>query len=333
MEKEEKEKIIMPIIHSSNYQPYFLYKNAHINTMGTSLFRRVKSNYKRVRIETPDNDFLDLDFSLVNSKKLLIATHGLEGSSDSSYIKGIISMFNNQGWDAVGLNLRSCSGEPNRLFRSYHSGSSEDLDSVVKYVESKYNYESIYLVGFSLGGNITLKYVGENGSKLSKKIKAAAAVSVPCHLKDAGVVISQSKNPIYIKRFLRTLIAKAIDKKKRHPYQEIDLAAIKNSKNFFDFDNAFTAPANGFKDADDYWKKSSCKQFLPNIKTPTLLINALDDPFLSKTCFPFEEAEANPSFYFEATEKGGHVAFSSNATFSGVFWHEKRILDFFTNHE
>ncbi len=319
----------MPILQSS-YLPPLLFRNGHTNTIIPKFFRTIKEvTYQRKRIETEDNDFLDLDFSMRNSRSIVVVIHGLEGSSEGHYVKGIVRAVNAHGWDAVALNLRGCSEEDNRNYYSYHSGKSDDLSYVVDKLIGDFGYAEIRVVGFSLGGNITLKYAGECGSNLPSEVKAVAAVSVPCSLESAAEVIGNAFGGIYLRRFLKTLKVKAIAKKEKHPDAPLSIDAIQSAKDFFDYDGAVTAPANGFKDAKDYYTRCSCKQFLPNIKIPAYLINAVDDPFFGEACFPYKEAKANKNFLFEAPSYGGHVGFVSCFNFQEYFWHEQQIMRFF----
>ena len=319
----------MPIIKNSTYKPFFLYRNNHVNTIATNLFRKVHGlNYKRLRIDTPDKDFIDLDFSIVKSDTIVILTHGLEGNAHREYMKAMVRAVNETHWDAVAINLRGCSDEPNKLYSSYHSGKSDDLDLVVNYIIKENNYSKIFLIGFSLGGNITLKYIGEKGEELSPKIRAAVAISTPCNLKATSDQLGKASNYVYLKRFLRSLTKKAKYKIKRHPEEGIDLREVNKIRDFYGIDNLYTAPAHGFIDAEDYWEKCSCKQFIPGIKIPALLINALDDPFLPDSCYPFKEAEESEYLYFETPKWGGHVGFSTGISFKGQYWHETRVIEF-----
>ena len=198
----------MPLITTSNYKPPFLFKNGHIQSIFPVLFRKIKTlPYVRQRIETPDNDFIDLDWSCVGAQRAAVVSHGLEGHSRRAYMQGMISALNRRGWDGVAFNFRGCSGQPNRLVRSYHSGATEDLHHVIRHVIAKQRYSAIALVGFSIGGNLTLKYLGEAVQK-SSLIKCAAAISVPCDLEACARKLSAPSNTIYLKRFLRRVDAK-----------------------------------------------------------------------------------------------------------------------------
>ncbi len=318
---------------NSTYNPKYFFRSKHFNTVYRTLFHNFNIPYQRKRLELPDHDFIDLDFSLVNSKKIAIVLHGLEGSSNSNYVKSVTHVLNKNNYDVVAVNFRGCSGEPNRLLSSYHSGKTDDLAYVINYLEVHYNYESYNLIGFSLGGNVTLKYLGEIGSAHLSKIRSAATISVPCDLKGSSESIAKFWNRLYMQRFLISLKKKSHIKLKQFPESFLDKEKIEKVKNFDDFDNMYTAPAHGFTSAFDYWKKSSSKQFIDCIKVPTLLITASDDPFLSSTCIPVQEAKNNKNFLLEITKHGGHVGFNGNFSQSSGLWLENRIVDFFKDHK
>ena len=313
---------------NQTYKPPFPFKNYHISTIVPSLFRKIKGiKYERVRINTPDDDFLDVDFSKTGSKSIIVILHGLEGNAQKAYVKGLARIMNKAGIDALAVNLRGCSEEDNHKFYSYHSGKTDDLETIINYLKDNYDYEKIFLAGFSLGGNVVLKFAGEQ-KNLDEKIKAAIGISVPCDLKATAHNFLKKDNFLYQYRFIRSLRKKALIKIQRFPeYQHLE-EKIKACRTFFDFDNLITAPANGFKDAEDYWKKSSSKQFIPSIRIPALLINALDDPFLPPECYPYEEAKQNPLFRFVTPEYGGHVGFINRWFFNKELWHEQKVLEF-----
>jgi len=318
----------MALKTDSSYNPEFLFKNNHFNTIYRTLFQNLEINYTRKRLELEDGDFMDLDFSSINSNKIVVAIHGLEGSSGSNYIKSLTKVLNQHQFDVVAVNLRGCSGEPNRKLSSYHSGKTDDLDKVITYLNAKYPFKEINLVGFSLGGNMILKYLGEGIFDSHKTIRSAVTVSAPCDLKGSSVELSKFWNNAYMKRFLISLKNKLIVKSEQFPDSFLEMEKIKNARNFFDMDNLYTAPAHGFKDAFDYWEQNSSKQFVPSIKTPTLLITSQDDPFLSKTCIPVKEAKNNSNFILELTSYGGHVGFNSSFSVTKNHWLEKRIVNF-----
>lgn len=315
----------MPII-TSIYDPPLLFKNGHISTIYAGIIRTVGGFVqKRERIDLPDGDFLDLDWSLANTptKKVVILIHGLEGNAQRAYIKGSAKAFNANGFDACAINLRTCSGVPNRLYRSYHSGATEDLEAVVDHILELKNYSELYIKGFSLGGNMALKYLGENRT-VPKEIKAAIAVSVPCSLHSSLKELLKTKNLPYAKRFKKHLVEKLREKQQLFP-DKISDNDIKNVVTLKDFDDLYTSRAHGFKDALDYYEKCSCKQFLPNIQIPSLIVNARNDSFLGPECFPVEEANENPNLYLEMPKYGGHVGFFGQ---KNVTYTEKRAIKF-----
>ncbi|MGN6509525.1 MAG: YheT family hydrolase [Chitinophaga sp.] len=318
----------MPVLPSPDYTAPVLLRNRHLLTIFPSLFRKVSAvRYTRTRIPTADNDFLDLDFSRTGSKKLVIILHGLEGNSKRQYVTGMVRIFNEGGFDTVSMNFRGCSGEINNALRFYHSGETGDLQTVIDHVQQ--DYESLHLVGFSLGGSITLKYIGEKGAAIPAAVKSAVGISVPVDLKDSSFELEKRHNSIYMKRFIRSLGEKLVIKARRYP-EKISLEDFGSIRNFRQFDDRYTAPIHGFRDAEEYWAKNSSKQFLPRIAIPTLLINALDDPFLGKGSFPYAEAEANTNFHLETPATGGHVGF---VTFSGKhYWSERRAFQFIREH-
>jgi len=316
----------MPII-SSSYNPPFLFKNGHFSTIYAGILRKINDfEQKRERIELPDGDFLDLDWSISTTptKKVAIIIHGLEGNAQRAYIAGSAKEFNANGYDACAINLRTCSGEMNRLFRSYNSGATEDLDAVIHHILKSKSYAEIYLKGFSLGGNLTMKYLGEDRDH-PKEIKAAMVVSVPCDLHSSCKELLKPKNKPYAIRFKKNLVRKLKEKQKQYP-EKISDDDIKNVITLKDFDDIYTSRAHGFKDALDYYEQCSSLQFLPHIKIPTLLLNAQNDSFLGPECFPKKEAEQNKKLYLEISKYGGHVGFqgSKNITYS-----EKRVIKFF----
>ena len=288
----------MPLLKST-FLPSLLFRNGHFNTIYRPLFMKEGHNYKRKRINTWDNDFIDLDFSEVNSNKIVVLIHGLEGSSESKYILSAAKELNKSGYDTVSFNLRGCSGEDNNLLTTYHSGKTEDLEYVISYLIENYNYEKIMVVGYSLGGNITLKYFGEFALSIHNKVACAVAVSVPIDLASSSKV----------------------------------MGGLKNAKTFKDFDGLYTAPVSGFSSPEDYWEKASSKPYLPSIKKPVLLISSTDDPFLSEECYPFKEARKSNNFYLEVTKYGGHVGFMSEFSQNKNSWLEKRIIKFLSDND
>jgi hypothetical protein len=317
----------MPLLDYSTYRPPPLLANGHLQTVLPWLLRRVPGvDYRRERIPTPDGDFLDLDWSPAGGRRLVVVCHGLEGSSQAAYVRGMVRAFNRRGWDGVVLNFRGCSGEPNRRLRSYHSGATEDLAAVLDHVGQTRAYRHLALVGFSLGGNLVLKYLGERGEDLPPALGPCAAVSVPCDLAGSSRRMARPENRIYMLRFMRTLCRKAAHKARCFP-GTLSPGDFRGLRTFQDFDDRYTAPAHGFRDAAHYWAACSSRRFLAGIRVPTLLINARNDPFLSAGCYPAAEAAASPQVHLETPVSGGHVGFLT-PTLTGDFWHEDRVTAF-----
>jgi len=315
-------------IQDTTFKPNIFLRNKHVNTLYRYFFSKIKVNFIRERMLTDDADFIDLDVSKVNSDKVVIVIHGLEGSSESNYIHTITELLNKNNYDVYAFNMRGCSGEPNNLLSSYHSGKTEDLLAIIQYIKLKKDYKQLHVVGYSLGGNLAIKFMGEFADKMPSLIKSAVGVSVPCDLKGSTIAIAKWDNTLYMKGFLKTLKEKTIEKIMRFPNANINKKKMLAAKNFFDFDNLVTAPIHGFKDAEDYWKQSSCKQFIKNIKHATLLITSKDDPFLTTSCMPIEEAKKHQYFTFLQTEYGGHIGFVRNFKMKKQRWLEYQIVDF-----
>ena len=323
----------MPILEHSTYQPpSWWVSSGHLQTIIPALFRKVVSSpYTRERITTPDGDFLDCDWlyaaSSRPSQKLVIISHGLESNSHRPNVLGMARAVSLCGYDALAWNFRGCSGEPNRLPCAYHSGATEDLHTVLDHVAAK--YDEIYLIGFSLGGNLTLKYLGEQSEALSPKVKKAVMFSVPCDLAASSKQLSRVSNRLYERRFLNSLRQKIEQKATLFPNQ-ISLAPYlkKQIKTLRDFDNYYTAPLHGFQNAEDYYAKCSAKQFISRITIPTLMVNAKNDVFLAPSCYPFDEAKSSDVFFLETSESGGHLGFITKKTPHGLYWSEMRALGF-----
>ncbi len=320
----------MPLIADSDYNPPFPFKSGHLQSIYPVLFRRVEGvGYERERIETPDDDFLDLDWVKIGARRVAILSHGLEGNTHRSYVRGMARALGRQGWDVLAWNFRGCSGEPNRRLRAYHSGSTDDLDLVVQHAFGGHAYAQAALVGFSLGGNITLNYLCERGEDLDPRFRAAIAFSVPCDLDASAALIDRLGNWIYRTRFLRDL-----RKKTRHMHavfpEALGLDGPARITTLRAFDDTYTAPIHGFIDAADYYARCSSLRFIPDIPIPTLLVNAADDPFLSEACYPVEAARAHPHFYLEVPRYGGHVGFVAFDE-AGAYWSEQRAVAFLDN--
>lgn len=316
----------MPII-TKTFSPNLPFRNAHFNTVYRPLFMKDTINYQRKRITTWDADFIDLDFSFIGSKTLVLLIHGLEGSSQSNYMITTSNHLNSIGFDTVCMNLRGCSGEDNLLLETYHSGKTDDVDFVIKYLTNNYNYENIIIIGFSLGGNLTLKYLGEY-SDIPSEVKGGVAVSVPVDLTSSQAELSKLKNKIYLSEFLRTMKLKLLQKAEKFPEFKLNKELLFKASKFRHLEKQYTVPVFGFKSSEDYWQKASAKPFIPEIKVPTLLINALDDSFLSQECYPVKEAKEMKNFHLLTPNYGGHVGFMSSFSNTENRWLEQQIAQF-----
>lgn len=318
----------MPIL-SASYDPPLFFRNGQLATIYHGLFRRVPGiSQKRERLILSDGDFLDLDWSHSSepTKKLVVLLHGLEGDGQRPYITGSAKLFNQEGYDACAVNYRGCSGEPNKSYKSYHSGATSDLQEILNHIVKTKKYTHIYLKGFSLGGNLALKYLGE-GNPVPEEIKGVTAISVPCSLRDSCEQLLTFKNVLYAKRLKKHLIAKLRQKQQLFP-ELISSSDIKSIKTLKDFDDVYTSRAHNFKDALDYYAQCSCRQFLMEITLPSLIINAENDTFLGSECYPYSEADKNHHLHLEVPKHGGHVGFwgKGNITYT-----EKRALEFFNS--
>ena len=307
------------------YRPPAWLRSGHLQTVWPSLFRRVDGvDYRRERLELDDGDFLDLDWTGPDADRVAVVAHGLEGSTDRAYVRGMALELAQRGWRVCAWNLRGCSGEPNRLLRAYHSGATEDLDAVVARVLR--DHESVAVVGFSLGGNLTLRWLGEQGETVDRRVVAGVGVSVPVDLASSSETMDAWSRRVYMLRFLRSLRAKLAEKAERFP-DAPDPARTAGMVSFLEFDGHFTAPVHGFDSAQDYWARASALPVLGDIRVPTLLANALDDPFLAGTCYPYETARASPYLTLVTPAWGGHVGFIQP---DGPYWSEDvagRFLD------
>jgi uncharacterized protein len=317
----------MPLIQSRYTGPPFYLFNGHLETVIPSMFRKVEGSYERERLELVDGDFLDLDWMRSGSKKLVVISHGLEGNSERHYSKGMAQYFYQRGWDALAWNCRGCSGEMNRLPRFYHHGATEDIAAVIAHSISK-DYEHIVLVGFSMGGSMSLKYLGERKNSVSQVIKSAVVFSVPCHLGASANELDKPNKKFYLNRFLKKLEKKIRAKAIKFP-DVISAEGFEQIKTFRAFDNRYTAPLHGFENADDFYARASSGPHIPNIQLPTLIVNALNDPFLPEACFPYEVAKDHNYVYLETPPYGGHVGFSLST--QEINWMEVRAFEFISN--
>jgi predicted alpha/beta-fold hydrolase len=304
--------------------------NSHVETVYPAIFRYVSlsKKYERERLILKDGDFLDLDWVKTNSQRLVIVSHGLEGNTNRGYVMGMVNVFSSAGFDCVAWNYRGCSEEMNWNLKFYHSGATDDLGELINHATRKNAYTEIVLIGFSLGGNLTLKYLGER--KVEGLIRKAVVFSVPCHLHSCCLQLSTATNRIYSNRFLKSLKNKI--RSKAQKFAQLDVSKLEKVDSLFEFDDNFTAPLHGFNNAIDYYQKSSSVQFLKSIEIPTLLVNAANDPFLSRECFPVDLLHGHKYVKIEIPEKGGHVGFTLFNR-NGLYWSELRALDFIQTYE
>lgn len=318
------------------YTPAWWVPGAHLRTLWGKLIRRPPPLTTRVeRWATPDGDELALhrvdpiDRSSAHGGRLLVL-HGLEGTIESHYLRGILAQARQSGWAADALIFRTCNGEVTRARRLYHSGETTDLDFVVQRLVRENQGQPLALAGFSLGGNVLLKWLGERGDDLPPEIQSAAAVSVPFDLERGARFIERGFSRVYTRHFLRTLRSKARAKLARDP-DLFDASALERARTLFAFDDAVTAPVHGFVDARDYYRRSSSIRFLHAIRRPTLLLSAYDDPFLPPSVLREVAAiaEANPCLVAEFHQSGGHVGFIAGQwPWSPRYYAEDRVLSF-----
>jgi predicted alpha/beta-fold hydrolase len=286
------------------------------------------------RWETPDNDFLDvLRLDAAPDRPRLFLLHGLEGTVRSHYVGGLLHMARQCGWGAEFLIFRGCSDEPNQAARFYHSGETTDLNLAIERVLAEYPQAPIVMCGVSLGGNVLLKWLGERGDDLSDRIRAAAAISVPFDLERGSRYISRGFSRVYERHFLRTLRRKAEAKLQRYPGL-FNRDALRRARTLYEFDDVVTGPVHGFEGAHDYYTRSSSLRFLAQIRRPTLLLNARDDPFLPASVLNevAETALRNPWLSLEFTDRGGHVGFVEGPPWRPSYFAERRVGAFLSTH-
>lgn len=315
----------MPVLASTFRPPRWL-RGGHVQTVLPAFWRRHGTPLGATEIlELPDGDFLHTHWNRAGFRRLAVLSHGLEGSAEAGYIRGMAAALGAAGWDVLAWSFRGCGPQGNRLLRFYHSGETGDLRTLIQRAAPDYP-AGVALVGFSLGGNVTLKYLGEAAP--DPAVLGGVAISAPVDLAASARTLDRRwDNRLYLQRFLKTLVAKVEAKARAFP-GEINVSGIRRVRNFQAFDDRYTARLHGFRDAEDYWTQSSSRQYLSRITAPTLLLNARDDPFLPPECFPFPEAEASPCFFLEAPAHGGHVGFVDFEDPQGRTWAERRTVSF-----
>jgi len=293
--------------------------NRHLQTLYAGLLARApRVPFRRERWETPDGDFVDVDFiEGVPGSPWVHLYHGLEGSSNSPYARMLMHQVRRRGWRGSVFHFRGCSGEPNRLPRAYHSGDTDEIAGK----------SPLYAAGVSLGGNAFAKWLGERGASACRVVERAAVVSAPLDLMAAGDALGRGFARLYSWHFLGTLKASALAKLDRFP-DLYDAAKVRNARSLRDFDNVVTAPLHGFRDTDDYWTRASAKPHLKGIRVPTLLLNARDDPFLPDVALPRPE-DVSRAVTLEFPAHGGHVGFVTSPFPGRIEWLPRRLMAFF----
>jgi predicted alpha/beta-fold hydrolase len=323
----------------SEFSPAWFARGPHVQTIWGRLVRpRRMVKLEREEIETPDGDELVLDH-LRGERMHFILMHGLEGSANSVYIQGMLSLIAKRGFAATAINFRSCARDPlqldrmlpNRRPRFYHSGETTDFDFVARTLHSRAPKTPLVACGASLGGNALLKWLGEH--PVQQIIRAAATLSVPYDLGAGGTYLERGLGPFYVGGFLRTLKKKVNDVAKRFPETRLDIPRAMRAKTFREFDDVATAPLHGFADADDYYARSSSIHYLSRITTPVLCISAEDDPFLPPEVLERAKAVASPSVEFITTRHGGHVGFvGGSLPWKSVYWAEELVVDWLADN-
>lgn len=310
--------------HFLDYKPPLWLRNGHVQSVWPTLFRKVAiAEPVREVLPTDDGDELHLDWYRQGSDRLAVLSHGLEGHSRRPYMLGLARALLNDGWDVLAWNFRSCGGVMNHQPRFYHSGATGDLDRVVQHGLAR-GYKTAFLSGFSMGGNLTLLYLGQQSEQVDSRICGAATYSVPCDLAGSADTLALPSRRIYMQRFLRDLQVKMEEKSKRFP-ELIDVSGFGNIRSFHEFDDRYTAPLHGFRDAQDYWASCSALWKLKDIRVPSLIVNAADDPFLSRQCFPESREQLGAHVRLESPRWGGHVGFVEHAR-DGYYWSERRAV-------
>jgi uncharacterized protein len=317
---------------NSQFKPAWWLPNPHLQTIWPAITRRDIKNLKlfRERLELPDGDFVDLDWVGKDEQgPLVIILHGLEGSIDSHYAKGMMQAVSNKGMRAVFMHFRGCSGEPNRLERGYHSGETEDFAYLVQKLHEREPDTILGAIGYSLGGNVLLKWLGE--TRQENPLKAAIAVSVPFELQKAAERIQEGFSRFYQWYFLKCLRDR-LEEKYKQKSSSIDLSFLAEVQTMREFDNQLTAPLHGFVDADEYYNTASSRQYLRTIQIPTLIVHAKDDPFMTEDVIP-QEYELSPYVKLEITDAGGHIGFvGGKYPWKSEYWLEERAPQFFVNY-
>lgn len=318
----------MPVLATSSFSgaPAWQF-NGHLQTIIPSAWRRVPGvAFERERIDLADGDFLDLDWLDNGSRKLIVLSHGLEGSSRAHYMKGMAKIFATQGWDVLAWNFRSCSGEINRALKFY-GYDSNDLEAVIAHAMRTRHYEQINLVGFSMGASVVLKFLGRYGAQLPAPVVNAVVFAPQCDLASAAWQMDHRPSlRIYRQKFLQRMAWKFHQKARLYP-EILDTGKIDATKTWMEFSAAFVAPTLGFNSVESFLRAGSCTQDLAGIRIPTLMVSAQNDPLLTRACFPVKQAEKHPYLLLEMPRQGGHIGFQSRESRQWM-WSEHRALRF-----
>lgn len=320
-------------IKAPDYHAPWWLPGGHLQTVYASLYApKASVQYRRERWDCtpngqPDGDFIDVDFvDGQPGQPVLLHFHGLEGSSQSQYALGFMARCKSLGWTGLVAHFRGCSGEMNRLPRAYHSGDSTEIDWIVRKVAARFPDSPLYLVGVSLGGNASLKWLGERGREATTLVHAAVGVSAPLDLMAAGNALGEGLSLNYAKHFLSTMKVKAERMLANHP-TAFDAAAMRAARNLREYDNVVTAPLHGYRDTDDYWTRASSKPGLKDVAVPTLVLNAKNDPFLPAWALP-TQAQVSPDVLLHFPEKGGHVGWPASGFPGHTRWLTDRVFHF-----
>lgn len=283
---------------------------AHYQTIVPNLFRNVAVPYRRERIDTPDGDFLDIDWlDHPDSRRLVVLSHGLEGDSTRVYVASAARYFHQNGWHALAWNCRSCSGEMNRTEKLYSHGQSEDLETVIDHALATGKYDRVVLVGYSMGGNLTLKYLGTMGSRRPAEVTHGVAFSAPVFIQHSADSLDRADNWIYRQKFKKALTAKIKAKEAQFPGR-VDFSELKNVKVWRDFDRHFSAKIGGYDNLDEYYAYLSSGNFVGGTTAPVLIVNAKNDPIVPDACNPYDLAKKHSLITLETPSLGGHVGFA-----------------------
>ena len=309
----------------SQYRPPAPFRQTDINTIyAGTLRRRPKVPWRRERLELSDGDFVDLDWvDTPGATRAVVLTHGLEGHARRPYMAGMARAYHRAGFHVCAMNFRGCSGEPNRHLRSYHIGETGDLRETIRHVIERTGAHEVMLTGYSLGGNVVLKYLAEDPGAVPSEVAGAAVFSVPLFVAECNAVINNVRNWAYRWAFIVNMNRKAKRKAEVHP----EAGTFRRARRFDEFDEWYTAPWHGFESARAYWTENSAGPLLPQLRHPALVVNAHDDSFLHESCYPVDLARKLPNFHLEIPDHGGHCGFVERND-NGDYYSDRRAVEF-----